>query len=306
MDRGLRGGALVGILLLAAVLFAGASLLLIGPTGAGPGPSSGGGGGTGELEVNLPAEAWAVLFLAPLASAFGLLIYRRLTEPSVRGWGGVAVVIVVMLLLYVALLHGGGGPGFVSVKGVGGGGNNTTLNNSSNGTNGSGTGPSGSGATAFNLQLPPFALGLVAAGLCAVVLALLVPGVVSRLVDRRGRGEGGGPRSVDRSDLAAALAEAADALDRGADARDTVVRLYLSLLFRVAPMSGELSAATAEEIRRLYLAPLGVPPEAAETLTRLFEEARYSTHPIGEATVAEARAALRAAESALRQGAATG
>ena len=88
-------------------------------------------------------------------------------------------------------------------------------------------------------------------------------------------------------------------LDEGRDPRRVIVRLYDRLLSRVSPLGVGVEFSTAEEIRANQLLPLGVRRPAADTLTRLFEEARYSTHPMDAAAAGLARDAIRAAEADL-------
>jgi hypothetical protein len=298
--RGLPNAALLAAIVLGTTLLAAAAVLLVGTPGQAPG-QRGTPPLTNELQVNLPPAAWGILFLSPLIVGFVFLVYRRLTTSGAGGFGVIVIALLLGLVFYVLLMHGSGGPGFVSIGPAPPppGNNSSGGGNSSNGSGGGG----GSGTSAFHLTIPPYALWIVALVLCAVVLGLTVPGVVSRLVDRRARGVTGGPGRPEREAVADALAEAATSLERGADPRETIVRLYLALLRQVAPMAGELSAATPEEIRRQYLVALGVPGDAATTLTRLFEEARYSTHPIDAPMLGRSRDALRAAEVALRRGA---
>jgi hypothetical protein len=97
----------------------------------------------------------------------------------------------------------------------------------------------------------------------------------------------------------AALAAAADRLDKTNDPRAVIVELYGRLLGEVTPYSGSLDARTPEEIRSGHLLRLGVRREAADELTRLFEEARYSSHPLDSPTIRRALAAIRTAETDL-------
>ncbi|MGP8077608.1 MAG: hypothetical protein ACLQC7_05765 [Thermoplasmata archaeon] len=80
--------------------------------------------------------------------------------------------------------------------------------------------------------------------------------------------------------IRAALAEAETALARNDDPRETIIHLYGQLLRHLSSRTGDMGAWTAEEIRRGHLERNGVRPTAALALTRLFETARYSTHPI--------------------------
>jgi hypothetical protein len=78
-----------------------------------------------------------------------------------------------------------------------------------------------------------------------------------------------------------------------------IERLYVRFLDRVVPITGDLTMRTPEEIRADTLVPLGVRPAAAAQLTRIFEEARYSSHPIDATKAAGVREAVRLAASDL-------
>lgn len=303
MARELPNGVLVGAVLVAAALFALAAVLLVGTPGSAPGSPGTSNPSSGEVTIELPLAVWGLLFLSPLIVGLGAIIYRRLTEPGVRSVGGAVIGVLVLLLLYVLLMHGSGGTGSVSV------GppppppaNNTTGGGGSSGGGGGG----GFGSASFHLSIPPYVPWLTAGGLCVVVGLLALPGVVSRFADRARKSGGGAAPRTDPGEVAAAFSDARAALDRGADPRETIVRLYVRLLGLVAPAAGELAAETPEEIRQLHLATVGVPSDAATTLTRTFEEARYSTHPIDADRLARAQAAMRAAEAAIRRGATAG
>jgi hypothetical protein len=83
-------------------------------------------------------------------------------------------------------------------------------------------------------------------------------------------------------------------LGHGADAREVILALYATLLARLRPMVGGMDTSTPEEIRAVHLERLGARPEPARTLTRLFEEARYSAHPMGPESSRTAQEAVRA------------
>jgi hypothetical protein len=74
--------------------------------------------------------------------------------------------------------------------------------------------------------------------------------------------------------------------------RGHIFALYAALLEALGPALGELSARTPREVEWLSVRYLGVSPETARWLTGLFEEARYSTHPIRPEAIGSARAAL--------------
>jgi hypothetical protein len=79
------------------------------------------------------------------------------------------------------------------------------------------------------------------------------------------------------------------------DARQIIIGLYARLLETVGPYLANLSTATPREIEQVVTHEFGIPNAPAADLTRLFEEARYSTHPFTDEQVARARRALEAA-----------
>jgi hypothetical protein len=95
------------------------------------------------------------------------------------------------------------------------------------------------------------------------------------------------------------LAHARQELEGARDPRAAILALYATLLARVAPIVPDLDRSTAEEIRVHHLVRLGIRESAARTLTRIFEEARYSSHRLGPEQVTQATQAIRMAESDL-------
>jgi hypothetical protein len=255
------------------------------------------GTGTG---VTVPTQLIVGGVFVLAVAAAGLLLYHRLTQPSLSVPGrflAAPLVAILLLILFVVVVH-------LVVVGAGPGGtistapptNSTTGTNSSlNGTlNATGAG----GAPPLWSGFPSWTLFAVVAVAVAVVAVVAIPELRALLAGRR-------PGSAD-VDLAAAaagaraaLGDAQDQLDRGGDPRAVIVALYASLLLRLGPMVGDLDPATPEEIRSKHLVRLGIQPLAAHALTRLFEEARYSSHPMDAAAAARARVILRAAEADL-------
>ncbi len=292
-----RPGArwLIYVVLLLSLVVGVVAALLVGGT-PGPPPAH-----AGEVIINLPPYAWGLLFLSPLLIGWAVvLVYRAMSEKSRFGQslvGFAAIAAVAILFVYILAVVGGGGGGTIAVSGSSTGANNTT-NNSTNSTPGHTSGPNGTGTTTplfgASLHLPGWALVAFIVGLCAVAGVVAVPGVLSALIDRRPKGPGGGgdaAREV-RNAAQQALAEASQALSAGADPRATIVRLYQRLIATLVPKVAQLDQLTAEEIRTVVLAGLRVRPDAAEALTRLFEEARYSTHPMGADAADRCRQAL--------------
>ncbi len=287
--------AVLGLAVVAGV----AAAFLLGASPAPPKPQA------GELIISAPTYVWGILFLLPLGAGLAALFFRRATEGSFSPPARALVIMVVILLLgalFVYVYGRADGPVGLSVS-IGsnsGTGSGVPTNNSSAPANGSGGGSGNGtvhGAALASFTLSPWIVLVVIAGISVCLVALSLPGVLSRVVDRRSR-----PRPPDRAEVRSALVEAATALDRGEDPRETVIRLYVRLLIGLAPRVGDLSVHTPEEIRRNDLVRLGVGVAAAEVLTRLFEEARYSSHPIGPDEAGRFREAVRQAELDLASG----
>jgi hypothetical protein len=138
----------------------------------------------------------------------------------------------------------------------------------------------------------PFA---VLAGVALLVAVVTVPAVRAYAADRRSAGLARAPAPVETALVQAVLRQAQRELDRGDDPRGVIVRLYGEVLGRLGRMVGSVDPETPEEIRTLHLERLGIRPEAATVLTRLFEEARYSSHPLGAEASERARTAVRQA-----------
>ncbi|HTT16905.1 MAG TPA: DUF4129 domain-containing protein [Thermoplasmata archaeon] len=201
---------------------------------------------------------------------------------------------------------GGGGGGKGGGKGGGGGtGNNTTRNGSGNATGGNGsgngtgnnsTGPghghgnnsssrgvSGARSTGgVRVSISNWVFLGIAAVLSATVALVSVPGVLSRLLDRpRGGGAGVGLPGVGAVRLA--FRDARVAIEAGESPRETIVRLYGRLLDGIGPGVHGLASATPAEIERTVLSRLHVSSERSQMVTRMFEEACYSNHALGDA-----------------------
>lgn len=311
MPSSTRPTGLLIVLLLASLLVAAAALMLVGSPQGPSGSSSHPPPSTGQLSLELPPFVWGILFLLPLLVGFVGLAIRRVRERSVqhRLLAPAVILLVLLLFLYVLLPSGGGGSvGYLTPGSPPATGNNSTATNTSNSSTGGNVTSSGdhpSSATAFHFDLAGTTLWMIGIGLCALVAFLAVPGVIARLADRRTRGGSASP-PIRREEVAGAMAQAADLLEKGEEPRETIVGLYLTLLQLLTPRRGDLLTETPEEIRTGHLNPLGIPPQVALTLTRLFEEARYSSHPIDASTARRAQDALRRAQEALlREGTAS-
>ncbi|HTZ61846.1 MAG TPA: DUF4129 domain-containing protein [Thermoplasmata archaeon] len=251
-----------------------------------------------DSELYLSAPELAATFALAMAIVIGLWVWIRAdsASPLPARFVVVGLAILVIGILFVAILQVFGSPagGF-----YGSAGNGTAPTNTSSGlapTNGSLTGP---GGVIQTLHLPGWALFAVIAGVVLVAAAVAVPRAWSWIARRERDGATGRPSPSEIEEVDAALAAAQVDLDAGKDPRAVVIALYGSLLRRVEPMVGGLDTQTPEEIRALHLERLGIRPASAEGLTRLFEEARYSTHPMSDDAVVRAQQAIAAAREDL-------
>jgi hypothetical protein len=115
------------------------------------------------------------------------------------------------------------------------------------------------------------------------LLALLVIAVVSAvwLVVRSGRGVDSARQEKSRA--RAAVDAAIAALDAPADPRSAIIAAYAAMerAFAAAGVPRSDPEAPREYLRRVLAAASATRREAT-TLTGLFEEARFSTHPMSE------------------------
>ena len=137
--------------------------------------------------------------------------------------------------------------------------------------------------------LPWTVLGIVAAAVA-----------IGALVLWRGRGRTAA-ESSERGAASAALAAALDALGSDRDPRRAVIAAYAAMQRTLGDHGVARAAAEAprEYLRRVLIANRATEREAT-ALTDLFEEARYSTHPIPERARDTALSALRSLQGRLR------
>jgi hypothetical protein len=264
---------LLVVLLAALATGAAASLLIGAATAPGAPPPA-------ASELVIPA--WVVVDgVAGFAVILvGLLIYQRVSGGSVALPSRFVVTFLVAILVAILLIvafRALGGIGPSPTGAVSNGQNSTgTLPSNSTGTN---VTSHGGGSLSLLPSLPgwvPF-VAIAAVLVLAVVVALPF---VSAYAQERKVGSRRPSKSPSTDEVRRALDRATQALDEGGDPRAVIVRLYSDLLERVSPVVPHLDPATPEEIRR-KLVELGIQTEAATVLTRLFEEARYSTHALG-------------------------
>ncbi len=203
------------------------------------------------------------------------------------------ILVLLLLVGFVALSHA-----FTGTQSPGGNStapasSNQTGTSPSNTTHGILTGPGGSIQT-LGLSIPVWLLGLLAAAAAIAVGYVALPFVTSLRGHREGDDEGARARS--RAELGRILRRSLDEIsETPADPRPAIIELYGRLLQLVGPMVGGVEFDTASEIQARHLVRLGVGPVTAESLTRLFEIARYSSQPLGTEDRDRARAAITTA-----------
>jgi hypothetical protein len=149
-----------------------------------------------------------------------------------------------------------------------------------------------SGHRTGSFELPSWLPGTVL-GVLAVSVVLLG----AWLMARRSPALGEGPLS--RPGTRAAVEAAIEALDSNQDPRGAVIAAYAAMERTLAVHDlGRLTSEAPREYLRRVLAASQAPTRQAAIITGLFEEARFSTHPISE----HARSRTLAALSALRAG----
>lgn len=197
----------------------------------------------------------------------------------------IVLLIMVVFLSVVGLLHQSAWPSQPtsgSPAGTPGTPGGTGINNScTNCTGGSAIPP---------VTLPVWELGgLVVAGLAIAGLIALVYALYVRRSSSGAAAED--PREALRRELRRALQQLADSEPE--DPREIILALYARLLLRIQPRLAATEPLTPREIERALVEQLGIRAAPAERLTRIFEEARYSSRPMSLAMVAETRAALQ-------------
>jgi len=241
---------------------------------------------TGSVPYLIPGFYLGILLLVPIVAGVAVIVLQRLRGggKSVSLARGILPVLVVFILLVAfaelgPFLKSGGpwvpnssAPSHTPVN------NTTQPNGTNNHTNGTSNG-STPGLAPEVIHVPGWVLFLVAAAVGLGVLGVMIPASAGWLVQRRSA-RSAAAAEARRAATTAALTQALAELETGAGPREVIERLYGRFLARVAPLAGDLIAQTPDEIRRGILLPLGVRPEAAVALTRLFEEARYSSHPM--------------------------
>lgn len=279
----------VVVLVVALSVGAAASILVAASTAPPPAP------GPASLVI-LPSWALPLAGLALLGAVVGSLVLWRLTSQPSSTLNRGAVTLLVAILVGVLFVIGAralgfGGPVSSGSGGSVGGGNTTTGPGNATG----GTNVTGSGGTLYFFPNLPGWVPIVVLGAVALVVVIVGVPMTSRyLSERRARAASrSGSETKVPAGVREALGKASAELDLGQDPRLVILALYGEMLLRLRPMVGGVETSTPEEVRAAHLIRLGVRPEAAETLTRLFEEARYSTHPMGPEKSERAKKAVR-------------
>jgi type II secretory pathway pseudopilin PulG len=287
------------VILLCALAVGGAASLLASARSEGPPPLGG-----PTTEIIFPSWIVAAAILGFLAALVVPLVYYRLryAKSGVPGRfivGATSFLLAMVIFVVLTRFIVSPGGGFTS-PGSGNGNNSTGGQPPPNSTGPPAIGPGGALAP-FNLHLPSWTLYVV---VVVAVIGLAVAGVprlAEYLEERREARRARSRVGEVAAQVQSALREAAEALGAGKDPRLTILALYAELLARIRPLVKTLDHETPEEIRRLHLTRLGIRPGAAEDLTRTFEEARYSSHPLGPEAVERTTAAIRAAEADLER-----
>ncbi len=293
-----RPSLLLLVLLLCALAVGAAVSLIDSARTAGPPPPV---GPTSELVfppwvVSVAIVGFALAIILPL-------IYTRLRT---KGGGPLASHFLVgafALLLagvvVVALLHVIGAGGGLNAVGSPGSSNSSKTGMPNTTCNCTPVHGPGGVLAPFNPSLPPWTLFVLVAVAAVVVAVAGLPPLREYLEDRRDNRLFRTKSAQLTAQVQRALRDAARDLESALDPRATILALYATLLARIEPMAMNLDRSTPEEIRQLHLTRLGIRAPAAEDLTRVFEEARYSSHPLGRAQVDRARRAIQAAEEDL-------
>jgi hypothetical protein len=290
----------LGIVVVAAVAIGAVAVLLSGTAPqVPPAPTT-----AGSAPLLLSYYWLGVAVLAIFAVSVGYMVYLRVTAPSMElprfalaSILTILLAIVLLLLVFRALGHGGPGGAVPLVAGnnstgASGGGyhsNNSARVNATGNATETGAFPT----------LPRWAsyalLGGVVLVVTLVVLPLLLAGRESPTMP--GREESASAPVLE------ALSSTLDELERDPDAdpRALIVALYARLLGAVGRGVGPTDTLTAREVERVCVEVLGVRAPTARELTVLFEEARYSTRPMGRASAERARQALADALADLRR-----
>ena len=146
--------------------------------------------------------------------------------------------------------------------------------------------PGGPGAVGSAEGLLPLLLGIVVVLAVAVTVAVLHRrGLVSEAADEPGDG-------ADPAVLADAVVAAEQVMERFDDTRAAIIAAYQEMAGRLGPAAGHRSSDTPTELLDRAVSAGLVSRGAAQELTELFREARFSRHALAPAARGAAEAAL--------------
>jgi hypothetical protein len=286
------------LLILGIALAAGAAAsLLIGAATAPGAPAS-----PSTSVVYFPDWLLAYTFLAAIVAIAGFLVIRRVTGGAAPVPGRIAITLLVTILLAVmflaatrVLVTGGPGPSG-KVTPVGANNSTTTGGGTTNKTaNASCTPAVCAGGLLWSPHLPGWFPYVILVAVVLVAVAVAIPQVRLFLSDRDERRALRSSRGGAATAVQSALERADQDLAGGTDPRAVILALYQSVLEHLQPKVASVEIETPEEIRAKHLIRLGIRPVAAESLTRLFEEARYSSHLMSADAAANVRRAVQEA-----------
>ncbi|MDE1821664.1 MAG: DUF4129 domain-containing protein [Euryarchaeota archaeon] len=248
-------------------------------------------------------EVGFIVFSVLLASLVLGFVYVRVRNRKSGSWfaqgSGVTllaflmVVLVIFGLLGLASLSqqhrswGSLGPG-----GTGNSTNGTTGPPPPPGGGGTNNGSTRTNSTPGSLLASPYTPTLFALS-GGIVLSLIVVPVAAYLV-RRGKPRPGAAPPPGR-ELLTKLEEAVAQLDAGelGEAKRRIVEAYAALLKELEGRGiPDLETSTPREVEGLMGTHLRLDSPSAHALRTLFEEARYSLHPMGEEQAKAAKASL--------------
>ena len=281
------------IVLVAALATGAAASILVSATTAPPNP------GPAPLII-LPQWVLSLVSVGIIVAFVGsLVLWRMSSGPStVLTRMTISVLMVVFLgILFViaARVLNLGGPFTGTGSSGGSSGGNTSTNNTTTAPPPFGGVGGPGGRIALFSGVPGWVPFVILGVIVVLVVVVGIPQARRYLAELRAEGAEKHPATAEvPAGMRAALARASSELDLGSDPRVVILALYAAMLGHLQPMVDDLGTSTPEEIRVAHLVRLGVRPEAARTLTRLFEEARYSSHPMGPRESARAQDAVRA------------
>lgn len=290
-------------LLLLAVGFGLLAALLANPDTT---PSSGSGGTGSSSGSSIPAAQIAGLLAVGVVFGYiGWQVYLRVRGgriplPLRAAVLGFAALLVAAAFVGVFHLLSGPLPTGVPTSGHSGKPTGGSLPNAS------GTGPNSTGGTPIGPPSVPgipflswYALGLIALLAAVVVGVLLLYPRGERRADDAAEDDAAARRRA--AELRAELDRTLSRWDSdpGADPRALIIALYTRLLLRLRPRHRTLEEMTPREIAAALVDLYPVPAGDAHELTALFEEARYSTHPLGRSEAERARSVLGRVQEAL-------